>query len=170
MIIGFSPIGDRLLRRKSPGRPTGCSSIGPNRALAATVATICLIAIIHGNSWAQENDHIELEKTAQAYFEAEIKQDTERVWEMIAPSSKYKKDHTYEMFLAMVKKSTIKIKKFKIEKVVEIESNKDQERMPLVTDIGYVRVFVIIGGPGFRDSERHVTMTFLKEGGKWYKG
>ncbi len=142
----------------------------PSWVAATIVVTVCLMAIITGNSWAEENDYIELEKTAQAYFEAEIKQDSERVWEMIAPSSKYKKDHTYEMFLEMVKESTIKIKKFKIEKVVEIESNKDQEGMPLVTDIGYVRVFVIIGGPGFKDSERHVTMTFLKEGGKWYKG
>ena len=53
---------------------------------------------------------------------------------------------------------------------MEIQDNLDRKSMPEVDKIATIEVRVILGGDGGGDSERTTVLTFLKEGGKWYKG
>jgi hypothetical protein len=121
-------------------------------------------------SLAGDHERLALSKAARDYFQAEVDRDMKKVWGLLAPSSEFKKTHTLDKYIKLAEETPIRIKSFKIETVAQIEENTERQRMPGVEKIGYVRVFVIIGGPEFPDSERHITMTFLKEGGKWYKG
>jgi hypothetical protein len=145
----------------------------PWRALRAPIpvfAGLILTAGLMGLCFAEEDERSRLVQAAQSYFQAEVDGNLRLIWEMLAPSSDFKKTHTFQIYKEMAEKSTIRITSFEIETVVEIEENRNKAKLPLVKKVGYVRVFVTLEGPEFPISERHITMTFLKEGGRWYKG
>lgn len=115
-------------------------------------------------------DREELREAAREYFDAEMRGDAERVWNMLAPSSLFKKAYTLEIYKEMAKRSDVRIKAYNIEEIVEIDDNKDLEKAPNVRKIGVVRVKLLLSSPGFPDTEHHSTFVFLKEGARWYKG
>ena len=136
------------------------------RWLACLFATTVLV----GCSEAGTNEGKELRQAVRAYFEAEMAGDHARVWEMLAPSSKFKRMYSYPFYEELIRENPVRVKSYTIEEVVEIYDNPDQEQMPLVEKIGVVRVHVILSGDGGEDTEQTSTFTFLKETGKWLKG
>jgi hypothetical protein len=134
------------------------------------LAWLFVITVLLGCSEASTNEREELREAVRAYFAAEMAGDHARVWEMLAPSSKFKRMYSYPFYEELIRKNRIRVKSYTIEEVVEIYDNPDLEKMPRVEKIGVVRVRVILSSEGGEDTEQTSTFTFLKEAGKWLKG
>lgn len=132
----------------------------------------CLLAttVLVGCSEAGSSESQELREAVRAYFEAEMAGDHAKVWEMLAPSSNFKRMYSYPFYEELIRRNRIRVKSYMIEEVMEIYDNPDREKMPRVEKIGVVKVHVILSGDGGEDTEQTSTFTFLKEAGKWLKG
>ena len=112
-----------------------------------------------------------VEKVTSAYFKAEIERDFKQVYMYLAPSSAYKKTHSYEAFLKDVGNSPVKIETYRIVDIYRLRDNDNRENYPLVDKFVQVEVDVDIR---FTDtgakSTYNYSFTFLKEKGVWYKG
>jgi len=96
--------------------------------------------------------------------------DYKKVYTCLAPSSTYRKTHTYEQFLRDISSSAVRIKSYKIVDIYRLRDN-DTNDYPAVSRFVQVEVDVDIA---FEDTGSQSTcnycFTFLKEGGIWYKG
>jgi hypothetical protein len=116
-------------------------------------------------------EKIAIEKATNASFKAEMKRDFKQVYAYLAPSSTYKKTHSYEAFLKDVRNSPGRIETYKIVDIHDLRDNNDRDKYPLVDKFVQVEVDVDIR---FTDtgakSTYNYSFTFLKEKGVWYKG
>ena len=112
-----------------------------------------------------------IEKAIKDYFQAEMERDFKQVYAYLAPSSIYKKTHSYEEFLKDVGNSPVKIETYQIVDIYRLRDNDNRENYPLVDKFVQVEVDVDIR---FTDTSAKNTynysFTFLKEKGIWYKG
>jgi hypothetical protein len=112
-----------------------------------------------------------IEQTAQAYFKAEMDRDYKTLYTYLAPSSTYRRTHTYEQFLEDVSGSPVGIKTYHIVDIYRLRGNHDRATYPAVDRFVQVEVDVDVG---FADTGTTSTcnycFTFIKEGGRWYKG
>jgi hypothetical protein len=112
-----------------------------------------------------------IEQTTRDYFKAEMERDYRKVYSLLAPSSTYRKTHTYEEFLQDMSGSPVVIKSYRIVDIYRLRGNHDPAAYPAVKRFVQVEVDVDVG---FADSSTTSTcnycFTFLKEGGRWYKG
>lgn len=133
---------------------------------------VCLfvITVFIGCSEAGPTETEALRKAVQTYFAAEMAGDHARVWELLAPSSNFKRMYSYPFYEEMIRRNPVRVKQYTIEEVVEIYDNPDRKKMPRVEKIGVVRVHVVLSREGGEDTEQTSTFTFLKEEGKWLKG
>ncbi|MBM4325834.1 MAG: hypothetical protein FJ118_01610 [Deltaproteobacteria bacterium] len=151
-------------------RPTGIGfPLPPGRAAAAVAMLLLLVAGMIG-AQAYADDKADLISAVKAYFDAEMAGDLQGVWNLIAPSSVFKRSYTYPMYQEMIRGNAIQVKRFVIEEVMELVDRPDPENLPNVEKLAVVRVLVLLAGEGAPDMERRSVLTFLKEGGKWYKG
>ena len=138
--------------------------------LAAGIATFAL--------WDAPRYRLELflergaiEKAAKDYFKAEMDRDYKRLYTYLAPSSTYRRTHTYEQFLQDVSGSPVGIKTYHIVDIYRLRGNHDPATYPEVRRFVQVEVDVDVA---FADTGTTSTcnycFTFLKEGGRWYKG
>jgi hypothetical protein len=138
--------------------------------VVAVVATLVL--------WDIPRNRLELilerstiEQTARAYFKAEMGRDYKQVYAFLAPSSTYRKTHTYEQYLHDMSGSPVTIKSYKIVDIYRLRDNDNKAEYPMVKRLVQVEVDVDVG---FIDtgttSMCNYCFTFLKEGGRWYKG
>lgn len=118
---------------------------------------------------ALERDDIE--KAAQAYFKAEMDHDFKNLYTYLAPSSTYRRTHTYEQFLEDVSDTPVTIRTYRIVDIYRLRGNHDPATYPAVRRFVQVEVDVDVG---FSDTDTTSTcnycFTFLKEGDRWYKG
>jgi len=135
-------------------------------------AWLCIVAatLIAAGSDCQADDSAALMKTVKAYFNAEVSGDSERVWELLAPSSYFKQAYSYPFYVEILKTHPIRVKSYRIEEIVEIADNQDRKKLPLVERIATVKVHVVFGVGVGKDTEQTKVFTFLEEGGRWYKG
>jgi hypothetical protein len=112
-----------------------------------------------------------IEKATKDYFQAEMERDFKRVYSYLAPSSTYKKTHSYEEFLKDVENSPVKIETYRIVDIYRLRDNDNRENYPLVDKFVQVEVDVDIHftDTGARNTYNY-SFTFLKEKGIWYKG
>lgn len=111
-----------------------------------------------------------IEKTAHAYLHAEMKKDLRQVYSFLAPSSDYRKTHSYEAFLKeMQNDSPMTIHSYKIVRICHLRDNEMRSRYPDVEKFVQVEVDVTFDESG-PDSVFNYSFTFLKEKGRWYKG
>jgi hypothetical protein len=110
-----------------------------------------------------------IEQTARAYFEAERERNLEKVYAFLAPSSVYRKTHSYNEFLREVEKSSKKISTFRIVDIYRLRGNDNRETYPLVDKFVQVEVDITFTDTG-ENSIYNYCFTFLKEKGIWYKG
>jgi hypothetical protein len=135
------------------------------------LSLILAVSVLSGNDcYCDQGERSALIKAVKAYFEAEMAGDSQKVWEMLAPSSVFKRRYSYADYLEMMKGSRLSVKSYSVGRVFDIENNGDKKAMPNVEKMATVEVRVIMGGEGERETEHTSVLTFLKEGGKWYKG
>jgi hypothetical protein len=110
-------------------------------------------------------------QAAQDYLDAEVRRDLPKVFACLAPSSAYRTTHDYEAYLAEAEASPVRIHGYKILGVKRIRGNHAPQAFPKVEKFAQVEVDIIVY---YEDtnmkSEINFDFTFIKEGGRWYKG
>ena len=114
---------------------------------------------------------IGIDNLFNAYFKAEMERDFKQVYAYLAPSSSYKKTHSYEQFVKDVGSSPVRIETYRIIDIYRLRDNDDRGKYPLVDKFVQVEIDVDIR---FTDagakSTYNYSFTFLKEKGIWYRG
>ncbi len=112
-----------------------------------------------------------IEKTARQYFKSEMDRDHKQVYALLAPSSIYRKDHTYQQFIQEATESKVIIHNYRIVDIYRLRDNDNRKDYPSIDKFVQVEVDMEIS---FRSSGAKSTynycFTFLKEKGAWYKG
>lgn len=116
------------------------------------------------------DDETDLLESVRAYFDAELAGDVTKVWDMLAPSSAFRRAYSYPFFVELFKDNAIRLRAYTIEKVLEISDNEDKVRMPLVERVASVQVHVVLSDKDGKRFGRTSAFTFLRERGRWYKG
>lgn len=112
-----------------------------------------------------------IEEAAGRYLEAEVKQDYRVVYESLGPSSVYRKSNTYDHYLEQAKGAPGRLMGYKILRISRLTENHDRRSYPGIDKFVRVEVEVIFEQTDSkRQTEANYDYTFIKEGGKWYKG
>lgn len=110
-------------------------------------------------------------QAAKDYLDAEVRRDLPKVFACLAPSSAYRATMTYAAYLAEAEASSVRIQAYKILRIARIRDNHDPKAFPNVEKFAQVEVDVVVH---YRDTDAQTEVnfdfTFIKEGGKWYKG
>ena len=120
-------------------------------------------------------DDIESEKAiimqeARSYFDAELSGDPKAVWSALAPSSVFRRDYSFDDFVALQSRSDLAVKSYEVIEVVEIMENNDRNVLPAVEKLAAVKVRVKISPKNGKETEHNNIFMFLKEKGRWFKG
>jgi len=111
-----------------------------------------------------------IKKTAHSYLDAEMKKDSRRVYALLAPSSSYKRTHSYENYLQDIKENLpLSMNDYKIIRIYKLRDNDNKENYPAVDKFVQVEVEVTFADSA-PNSIFNYSFTFLKEKGRWYKG
>ena len=141
------------------------------KSRAFLIWTAVFLISLSSCGWGESAEKKEIRKTAEAYLEAERQGDLDAVWDLLAPSSDFKRGYTLDMYKAMTARGGARIKDYIIEEISGVTSQVDQGRYKDVDRIAEVAVKVVIT---FDDSgetaERRTSFTFVREDGRWYKG
>ncbi len=157
------------------------SSVGTNKSagVQAAVFVAVILAGLSGLMGIDSPAHSEqgaardleaLKEVVKSYFLAEISGDPQQVWEMLAPSSEFKKAYSYEFYEEIQRREGIRVKSYKLNEILSIKENSDKKAMPHVDMIAAVQVDVVLAGPEGKDTRHTIVLTFLREAGRWYKG
>lgn len=148
------------------------------RIILAAVALLLLGALVSAFFFEKTRYFMEmvyerprLEKTLHGYFAAEMRGDLGMVYGYLAPSSDYRKSHTYQDFLNDMRSTPVKILSYEIVDIYGLRPNHDPEHYPRVERFAQVEVDVIVEYTDTSSTaEYNFCFTFLKEGGAWFKG
>jgi hypothetical protein len=111
-----------------------------------------------------------VERAANNYLKAEKEGNLNQVYTLLAPSSVYKKTHSYDQFLEeMTNHSSVKISTYRIVNISRLRDNDMRKDYPDVDKFVQVEVDVTFEHSG-ENSVFNYSFTFLKEKGNWYKG
>jgi hypothetical protein len=111
-----------------------------------------------------------IEKVANNYLKAEKEGDLKQVYTLLAPSSAYRKTHTYDQFLNdIINNPPVKINTYRIVNIYRLRDNDMRGDYPDVDKFVQVEVDVTFKHSG-ENSVFNYSFTFLKEKGNWYKG
>ncbi len=112
-----------------------------------------------------------IEKALEAYFAAEMSKDYGKLYSCLAPSSHYRRTHSYDDFLKDMKSNPVKIIRYEVVDIYDLRPNHDPAAYPDVERFAQVEVDVTIL---FTDTNAETVcnycFTFLKEKGAWLKG
>ena len=112
-----------------------------------------------------------IEKAVERYFAAEINRDFRNVYDCIAPSSIYRSTHTYGEYLEQAQDSPVRIKDYHILNIHDLRGNHDKVKYPEIEKFVRVEVDItLLYDDSNETMEVNQEFTFIKEGGKWYKG
>jgi len=114
----------------------------------------------------------DIREAAQKYLDAEVRKDFKEAYACLAPSSVYMATRPgYEDYLREAEASSIRIVDYKIVEISKLRDNHDKATYPRIEKFVQVEVDVTFS---FEDNKETVVVnysfTFIKEGGKWYKG
>ena len=114
----------------------------------------------------------QIRTTAQRYLDAEVRGDFKEAFTCLAPSSNYMATTPrYEDYLKEAQASSIRIIDYKILEILKLRDNHDREKYPRIEKFVQVEVDVNISFGGSKETVPvNYSFTFIKEGGKWYKG
>ncbi len=142
------------------------------------IIIVCATVIISGFAfWDVPRNKVTLlwekdtiENTAHAYLNAEMKKNSQLVYALLAPSSDYKKTHSYENYLNDLKENPpLSMNEYKIVRIYNLRSNDNKENYPEVDKFVQVEVEITFSNAGPNNIFNY-SFTFLKEKGNWYKG
>jgi hypothetical protein len=133
---------------------------------------ICLFAVIgvFNTTTAGGSESEDLQAAVKSYFEAEMSRNADAVWNLLAPSSIFRKFYSYEDYLELSRLNPIRVIDYELKFQPEITENQDKEKLPNVEKISSVVVRVRIKGENGKESEHISVFVFLFENGRWYKG
>ncbi len=155
-----APVGRRRTRR-----------IGPALLGGLIVLAVSLLGTAAAPEDASTGEIGAVEQVARAYLEAEVRRDFEAVWAFLAPSSVYRETHDYRSYREEAVRSPVRIERFRILWVAGVRPNHDPARFPKVERFAEVEVDMVLF---FTDTETRTDVntrfTFIREGGRWYKG
>ena len=113
----------------------------------------------------------EIDEAARKYLDAEVARELKAVYGCLAPSSMYCATHDYEAYLAEAEASPVRIREYQILRITDIRVNEDKKAYPRAEKFAQVevdmKVFFIDTNQA---AEVNFNFTFIKEGGRWYKG
>ena len=111
-----------------------------------------------------------IEKAALDYLQAEQEGDRRQAYALLAPSSDYKKAHSYEDFLQDIGNyPPVQIGSYQIVGIYRLRDNDNRQSYPDVEKLVQVEVDITFQHTG-ENSVFNYSFTFLKEKGTWYKG
>ena len=133
---------------------------------------ICLFTVIcvydTATTWGSDSE--DLQVAVKSYFEAEMTRNADAVWNLLAPSSIFRRFYSYEDYLELSRLNPIKVIDYELKFQPEISENQDRENLPNVERLASVVVRVRIQGENGKESEHISVFVFLFENGRWYKG
>lgn len=143
--------------------------------IVSTIGLILAAALI---IWDAPREKVEflleksaIEKAVKDYFQAEMSRNYRQVYAYLAPSSDYRKTHSYEEFLKDVENSPVRIQTYRIVDIYRLRDNNNKENYPAVEKFVQVELDVDIKYSDTGEkSAYNYCFTFLKEKGVWYKG
>jgi hypothetical protein len=154
-------------------QPAGlqCEHVRPSQAKLSCflLLLVCVFAFIQGHHCLADDQEDVLE-TVRRYFEAEKEGNIGAVWNLLAPSSEFKKAFSYPFYEEMVRRHPVVLKDYRIEGIPDIQDNQDRKTMPEVDRIATVKVTVSLVGVGDKELTQLRVFTFLKQSGRWFKG
>jgi hypothetical protein len=113
----------------------------------------------------------EIDRAARKYLDAEAARDLKTVYDLLAPSSIYRATHDYEAYLTEAEASPVRIRAYKILRIHQIRENEDKKAFPKINKFANVEVDMTLLYTDTRQTvEVNFSFTFIKEGGRWYKG
>ncbi len=134
------------------------------------VISLIFFLFFLGTCQPRADETEELTSAVEAYFEAEKAGDWAKVWKLLAPSSEFKTRFSFEMYLEIVQANAVRVKSYRILEIEGVHDSRETANLPSIEKTAAVRVKVTLTVEGGKDSEHVNTLTFLKEGGRWYKG
>jgi hypothetical protein len=136
-------------------------------SLAIFLLSVCLIYSAPP-AWGSESE--DLQAVVKSYFEAEMTRNADAVWNLLAPSSVFRRFYSYEDYLELSRLNPIRVLEYELKFQPEISENQDRENLPNVEKLASVVVKVRIKGDNGKESEHISVFVFLFENGRWYKG
>ncbi len=152
--------------------PAGLFSkaLGITAFLITSVMLISMALPHHAFCRPAPSEEQEVLQAARDFLDAEIRRDYPAVYACFAPSSVYRRTHTYRQYLDEAKTAPFHVVEYKIIRISYIEDNKDPKSITTAGRIAQVEVDVTFAYEGSgRRSVVNIGFIFLKEGGKWYK-
>ncbi|MEA3470237.1 MAG: hypothetical protein U9R24_00800 [Thermodesulfobacteriota bacterium] len=147
-----------------------------DRIKLLSILCILFLVCIQGCAGINENmamffERPAIEKAVCRYFDAEIKRDLKKVYECLATSSIYRSTHTYGEYLEQAQDSPVRIKDYHILNIHDLRGNHDKVKYPKIEKFVSVEVDItLLYDDSNETMEVNQDFTFIKEGGKWYKG
>lgn len=150
----------------------------PGRGATAILILLLLLAPI-GACYGSEasaptgasDEEREIDTAARKYLDAEVARDLKTVYNLLAPSSIYCATHDYEAYLTEAEASPVRIRAYKIVRIHQIRENDDKKAFPKIDKFANVEVDMTLLYTDTRQTaEVNFSFTFIKEGGRWYKG
>ena len=125
-----------------------------------------------GNRIALFLEDGKIRDAARVYLDAEVKRDFMTVYTCLAPSSHYMAANpSYNDYLEEAKQSPVRIVDYKILSISQLRDNHDPAKYPRIEKFVQVEVDVNLVKEGNKEQiPVNYSFTFIKEGGKWYKG
>jgi hypothetical protein len=111
----------------------------------------------------------DLQAVIKDYFEAEMSRNSNRTWNLLAPSSIVKRFYSYENYLESARLNPVRIVGYELKFSPEVMENQDRKDLPNVDKIASVVVRERIQDESGKESEQIVVLIFLLENGRWYK-
>jgi hypothetical protein len=113
----------------------------------------------------------EIDAAARRWLDAEMARELKTVYDCLAPSSLYRTTHDYDAYLAEAGASPVRIREYQILRITNIRVNEDKKTYPRVEKFAEVEVDMkIFYTDTNQAAEVNFNFTFIKEGGRWYKG
>lgn len=146
------------------------------KKIKLTVLFVAAVSIIAFVAWGVCGNELflvwekqKIERTAESYLKAEKDGDLKQVYAFLAPSSIYRKTHSYQDFLRDMESASRKISTYRIIDIYRLRDNDNKETFPHVEKFVQVEVDVTFKDTG-ENSVYNYCFTFLREKGVWYKG
>jgi hypothetical protein len=113
----------------------------------------------------------EIDAAARKYLDAEAARELKTVYDCLAPSSIYRTTYDYDAYLAEAGASPVRIREYQILRITQIRVNEDKKTYPRVEKFAQVEVDMkVFFTDTNQTAEVNFNFTFIKEGGRWYKG
>jgi hypothetical protein len=116
-------------------------------------------------------EECEIDAAARKYLDAEMARELKTAYDCLSPSSIYRATHDYDAYLAEAGASPVRILDYQILRITEIRVNEDKNTNPRVEKFARVEVDMkVFFTDTNKAAEVNFNFTFIKEGGRWYKG